>query len=430
MTFFQLIPALIRLFMVFAFVVICIRKKISLGNTFFLGSIALCILFGLAPGPMLRSMTLSIIYPKTLFLAIIISLILVLSNSMEMAGQMQQLLNRFRGLITNPRLNIIVFPALIGLLPMPGGAVFSAPMVKQLGMRSHYSPARLSFINYWFRHVWEYWWPMYPGVLLITVLANINLTTFIAFMCPITIIALSAGYWFLRGGKRRVRNNAADKKPAAVRPFLREMLPILIVIIPGLGMGIFLSYIFPDLSIAKETGLVLALSMAIGWVWYDNELSASSIRKMLGNPQMLKMIYMIISILIFKGILEDSNAVKVITHELTLLNIPLVLIIAILPFLVGTVTGITLGFVGSTFPILIPLINSFDPSGNMLPYVMLAMVCGFSGVMISPVHLCLILSNEYFGTTLGAVYRHLWLPCAYIVFAGFTYFYVISGSIR
>ncbi len=428
--YFQFIPALIRLFIVFAFVVICIRKNISLGNTFFLGSIVLGILFGLAPGPMLRSMTSSIIYPKTLFLAIIVYLILVLSNSMEIAGQMQELLNRFKGLITNPRLNIILFPALIGLLPMPGGAVFSAPMVKQLGMRSQYSPAHLSFINYWFRHIWEYWWPMYPGVLLITVLADINLTTFILFMCPITIIALSAGYRFLKGSKRFIKNSSTEKKPAAVWPFLREMSPILIVIIPGLSMGIFLSYIFPDLSIAKESGLVLALSMAIGWVWYDNELSASSIGKMLANPQMLKMIYMIISILIFKGILEDSNAVEGITHELTLLNVPLVLIIGILPFLVGTVTGITLAFVGSTFPILISLINSFDPSGNTLPYVMLAMVCGFSGVLISPVHLCLILSNEYFGTTMGAVYRHLWLPCAYTVFAGFTYFYIISSIIK
>ena len=30
---------------------------------------------------------------------------------------------------------IILFPALIGLLPMPGGAIFSAPMVKNLGQQ-------------------------------------------------------------------------------------------------------------------------------------------------------------------------------------------------------------------------------------------------------------------------------------------------------
>ena len=88
---------------------------------------------------------------------------------MELAGQMQRLLENFRGLITNIRINLIIFPALIGLLPMPGGAIFSAPMVKDLGRKSGFSGDKLSFVNYWFRHIWEYCWPLYPGVLLATI---------------------------------------------------------------------------------------------------------------------------------------------------------------------------------------------------------------------------------------------------------------------
>ena len=123
----QHIPAMVRVLMVFILVLLLIRKKLSLGNAFLLGAVALSLLFGLHPAAMVGSMAQSIVYPKTSSLALIVALILVLSNSMELSGQMQRLLNNFKGLITNIRINLIVFPALIGLLPMPGGAVFSSP---------------------------------------------------------------------------------------------------------------------------------------------------------------------------------------------------------------------------------------------------------------------------------------------------------------
>ena len=166
----------------------------SLGNAFLLGAISLSVLFGLHPMVMIGSMAKSMVYPKTLTLALIVSLILILSKSMELAGQMQRLLGKFKGLIKNVRINLIVFPALIGLLPMPGGAIFSAPMVKDLGRASKLSGDRLSFVNYWFRHIWEYCWPLYPGVLLATILADLDILTFVLFMFPMTILAVTLGY--------------------------------------------------------------------------------------------------------------------------------------------------------------------------------------------------------------------------------------------
>jgi len=160
------ISAIIRIFLVFVFILICIRKHLSLGNAFLMGAIFLGVLFGLGPKAMGSAAVLSVIYPKTLLLAIIVSLILILSSSMESAGQMKRLLTNFQGLISNPRINLVVFPALIGLLPMPGGAIFSAPMVKELGKGTSLSPDLLSFINYWFRHIWECWWPLYPAYCL------------------------------------------------------------------------------------------------------------------------------------------------------------------------------------------------------------------------------------------------------------------------
>ncbi len=57
-------------------------------------------------------------------------------------------------------------PALIGMLPMPGGAIFSAPLVDSVDDNDELFSSEKAAVNYWFRHIWEYWWPMYPGVIL------------------------------------------------------------------------------------------------------------------------------------------------------------------------------------------------------------------------------------------------------------------------
>ncbi|HOO45047.1 MAG TPA: DUF401 family protein, partial [Deltaproteobacteria bacterium] len=255
------LPAIIRLIMVFVLVLICIRKNVSLGNAFFFGAVALGLVFGLGPGSMAASMLSSVLYPKTLMLSIIVSLILVLSRSMESSGHMRRLLMSFQGLVGSPRLNLIIFPALIGLLPMPGGAVFSAPMVKELGIDTGLKPDHLSYVNYWFRHIWEYWWPLYPGVLLAITMADVHLWAFVMFLAPLTIVAFSIGYHPIKRFHKSSENEQMPQRPS-VWPFVRELSPILVVIILGLGIGEVLSLVRPSLGTSKETGLVLALCMA------------------------------------------------------------------------------------------------------------------------------------------------------------------------
>ncbi len=426
MTLLEHIPAIVKMIMIFFLVLICIRKKLSLGNAFMLGALFLSLLFGLKPQAMLTSIFASITDPKTLSIAVVVSLILVLSGSMELAGQMQRMLKNFQGLVASPRLNLITFPALIGLLPMPGGAVFSAPMVKELGMRSKLSEAQLSFVNYWFRHIWEHWWPLYPGILLTTVITEISLLAIIVIMCPFTAVAVWLGYRALKSpGSLPTNDNKNPRLP--LWPFIKELVPILLVIFPGLGMGVLFSKLFPGFPISKEIGLILALCMAIAWVWYQNRTSKKQIWSTLTNPQLLKMMYMIAGILIFKGILTDSHAAAAISQELIQMHIPLVLITVVLPLLVGMSGGIVIAFVGSTLPILVPMIQSLGEAQFLPAYVMLILVSGFTGVMLSPMHLCFLLSNEYFGVTLISVYRHLWKPCASLVAAAMVYFWILHA---
>jgi integral membrane protein (TIGR00529 family) len=296
-------------------------------------------------------------------------------------------------------------------------------MVKEMAQDSHLQPDQLSFINYWFRHIWEYWWPMYPGVLLATLMADINLAVFVVMMFPLTLVAVFLGGLSVRDMNKPGANNNFSKP--SMGPFFHELGPILIVIVLGLSLGLILSSIRPDLDIAKEAGLIISLCIAVAWIWIENKLPVAQRKAVVFNKKLLNMTYMIIAILVFKGILEDSGAVKQISSELIAVRFPLIWIAALLPFIVGLFTGITIAFVGSTFPILISLVQVHGEAAFMPAYIMVGLTCGFSGVLLSPLHLCLLLSNEYFETVLNIVYRHLWIPCAGLLIAGMGYFQVL-----
>lgn len=418
------IPAIVRILIIFALILAVIKAKWSLGNAFLFGTIALGGIFGLGPISIGKAALAALLDPKTLSLSVVVSLILVLSHSLEKSGQMERLLERFKGIMPWSKVNLVIFPALIGLLPMPGGAIFSAPMVKAIGESQRLSPSQLSYVNYWFRHIWEYWWPLYPGILLTTTLAEVDLWRLVFFTSPLTIIAIIAGYRPLKG---YITVQNAGESHQALKPFLAEAFPILIAIFCGLGFGQLFAAVLPHQlhHIDKELGLILALLIAIGWVLHQNRMSGREVKKIILQPALLKMIYMVSAILIFKGILEVSGAVNQISTEMLQWHIPLAPITILLPFLVGAVAGITIAFVGTTFPILISLIHSLDQTQLLLPYLMLALGSGFAGVLLSPLHLCLLLSNQYFQTDLLPVYRHMRFPIGALLLCAIIYFLLL-----
>ncbi len=94
------------------------------------------------------------------------------------------------------------------------------------------------------------------------------------------------------------------------------------------------------------------------------------------------------------------------------------------------ITGVALGFVGASFPIVLGLVAALPGSPAALPWAVLAYASGHLGMMLSPIHLCYVVSNRYFETPFGPVYRHLWLPAAITGAAAVAYFGVLRTLIR
>jgi hypothetical protein len=75
-------------------------------------------------------------------------------------------------------------------------------------------------------------------------------------------------------------------------------------------------------------------------------------------------------------------------------------------------TGYNSAYIAIAFPIFYPLIH---PLPNYLYLVLCAYVIGFAGILVSPVHLCLVLTNEFFEAPPAAVYHYLAFPIAAMI---------------
>jgi hypothetical protein len=145
----------VKVLAAFALMLVGMRLKIGLALSIFSGGVFMGLVFGMGPVEISSTGLLALTREKFLFLLTIVGLIMILSDALERSGQSRRLMDALSGYLTSPRLRLIFFPALIGLLPMPGGAIFSAPMVKTMGEEMNMKGEDQAVINYWFRHVWE-----------------------------------------------------------------------------------------------------------------------------------------------------------------------------------------------------------------------------------------------------------------------------------
>lgn len=422
------ISPLIKLSVTFLVIIAFIRKGLSLGSALITGAVVMGLWFRLSPPEIFFSIIDSLLSQQTIALFVIVTLILVLSHSLERSGQMKRLLDSFRGISNNTKVNLALFPTIIGLLPMPGGAVFSAPMVYEMGKKEVLSSRHKTLINYWFRHIWEFSWPLYPGVILTCALSGIDLGTFIVVQFPLTLFMAWIGYFTQLRSVPVQKEEKADPGTGKRYSFFLELLPVVIVVGGALVFGTFIylaQKVWPPFgAIGKELALITALLVSLLWVWRYNRMDIAQIKTIFLNRSLLSMVLMIAGIMIFQGILKDGRAVSEISQGLTAAEVPVTLVIAVLPFLVGTVTGITVAFVGATFPIIFSLISERSMADELLAYTVLAFCSGYLGVLLSPLHVCLVLTCEYFHTTLFQTYRKLLIPCTILGIGGLLSFWI------
>lgn len=412
----------------FGVMLLGLRLRQPLWLSVLAGGFALALLFGMSPLVWLQVSAASTIQHGTVFLVVILALILFLSEVLDKSGQTNRLMQAASGYLRDPRLRLAFFPALVGFLPMPGGAVFSAPMVRDMASDLGLARRDMALVNYWFRHLWELCWPLYPGIILASSLAGIPLAQLICYTLPCIGLCMALGWVFImRPAVAHLKDSEPEQSPRDLKAVLSSGLPMLVAIIGGLGLEVGMTLLAPGWPF--ELGIMAALVLSILCALIQNRVGPQFVAGVLRKPALYELVALVVAILMFKDVLGESGAVQQLSHVASGPG-ALFALTLLLPFLVGAISGITVAFVGSTFPILLGILGASAggvPADNpqFIPYVVLGLFAGFTGVMVSPLHVCFILSCQFFTVDLAKAWRRLLIPCVLLLGCGIAWFFVL-----
>lgn len=414
---------LAKILFVFVAMLTGIKYRLGIGTSILGGSALAGLLFGIPAGQWIIIAVKSLLDLKLILLAMIVVLIMILSRIMESTGQSKRLMSELSGLLRWPRFRLAFFPALIGLLPMPGGAVFSAPMVKSAAVGQDLANEDKVLINYWFRHLWELIWPLYPGIILAAYLSGIPLVRLLGYTWPGLLICLVLGWFFyLLPLKIKAPENTDNITRFETGKAFKESLPLIMAIAGSLSLEA-LVWSFGT-SMHPETGLVAGLFLAITICSAQNRVSAMQTFAFLKEKRLWQMIFVVLAIFVFKGVLDEGGIVREISGTITGPS-ALIAAAAILPMLVGLISGLTIAFVGATFPLILGIVDQLGIQ-ERIPYVVLGLFSGYAGVMVSPIHICFLLTCEFFHTNVASVWPRLFLPSLILFLCGLGYFFILS----
>lgn len=81
-----------------------------------------------------------------------------------------------------------------------------------------------------------------------------------------------------------------------------------------------------------------------------------------------------------------------------------------IPFITSAITEIAVGFVGASFPLIFGLVGENPSTATLIATTSLSYACGYAGMILSPLHICLVVTVNHFKARLLDIYTYLWKP--------------------
>jgi len=404
---------LVGLIVAFVVIIILIRRKFNFGVSLIIGSLILG-LFSLEEIQPLEigkafveasvySFENNQIYTETIELAMLSTWIFVLAKTMQDTGAIKKLIASLRTFLTKGK-TLGVIPAVYGLMPVQGGALFSAPLIDEEGDKYNLDKNQKNLLNIWFRHVWFPIYPVSAAMILICSekFAHINITNLILFNTPAFIATILIGTVLL---KKFTKNSKIEEKIERKRDYA-GLVYLIPPIIPLISYGILQ---FFGISQIRCFIIGLFFSMLILYLLLD--ISAKDYFHIAIKSLTWKLALAILGIMIFRQMFEVSKANVLLFDIISSLHIPVILMAVIIPLILGTVTGYNLGAIALSYPLLAPFFPLTGSSIVVTGLASIIFVSALVGYLISPIHLCNVLSSEYLKTDTTRMYK-IFIPSA------------------
>jgi len=415
MDFFLGISPVYKILLVFSLILVLNRMRVPLGIALVFGGITIDLWAGKHFAAVSADLWGSLGRPELWLLVLNITLILEFGYYMAYEPNSRAIINASRrwGGRHGRALSLVLMPAAIGLVPMPGGALFSAPLVGETLREKQVSAPWKVAVNYWFRHIFEYWWPLYPVVIVTLSIFTLDTWQFFSLQVPFTVISLLCGWFFLLHRHLEVlADDIAPENQESGRLFT-VLLPLGIVVLCTLLLPGAVKYLLPGSSPTSDKLLAMLIGLLVSLVVIGRTIRRDSngfhLFSNLLSDKTANVVFTLGGVMIFQAMLDSSFLLPQAGMQLSSSRMPVEIVVAFLPFLAGLVTGIAIGFAGPAFPLVVGLV-SVDPSISQASALVLAFAMGYVGMMLSPVHLCYILTRRYFTAGLFSTYYYL-IPC-------------------
>ena len=310
-------------------------------------------------------------------LYLVICLEIELRKSGCLAGMVEALSRMF----SSRRFTLAVMPAFLGLLPSIGGARFSAPIVEEASKGFEAKPEDKAAINFWFRHIFEFSSPLVPGMILACGIAGVKIGDLIVHLGWLTIVAFILGWIVMVRG---LKQTEATKKSVSVEEAKRHNMDFILALTPVIANVVLMVAFGLQASVSM---IIVVVAMIPLLMLFNRHVS---VKEVFIGALDYKMFANVICILLFIALLESTGVLALLVAAFESSPLPVPVIIGFLSFIIGLLTGISQGHVAIMMPIVAGI------SMGDLDLVGVAMVFGVAGQMITPTHLCLTITVDYF----------------------------------
>lgn len=366
-------------------IVVLLRFKVLIGPAILSGGLLIWLFESRSFEKLWVAFTETLTMQRTWDLLLCLYFVMCLEVELRKSGSLHGLVVTLRNIFSSNKVTLAFMPAFLGLLPSLGGARFSAPIVQEASEGIAVDDEQKSAINLWFRHIFEFSNPLMPGVILAGGIANVSIGDLIDQVGWVTILCFVLGWIFLI-----VPLKITDPEKATNTQHDRTIDWKSLILAFGPIVTSFLLIVAFDVQAALAMGLVVVAFIPL-YFWFKRPISVKSV---FTESLDKKLFFNVVCILYFIQLLTVIGTLDEIVNVFNNSALPQAVIIACLSFIFGVMTGMGQGYIA----IVMPIVALMAPGNIVL--VGIAMVYGMAGQMVTPTHLCILVTVEYFKSRL------------------------------
>lgn len=365
-------------------IVVLLRFKVLIGPAILSGGLLIWLFESRSFEKLWVAFTETLTMQRTWDLLLCLYFVMCLEVELRKSGSLHGMVVTLRNIFSSNKVTLAFMPAFLGLLPSLGGARFSAPIVQEASEGIAVDNEQKSAINLWFRHIFEFSNPLMPGVILACGIANVSIGDLIDQVGWVTILCFVLGWIFF------VPLKITDPEKATNTQHDRTIDWKSLILAFGPIVTSFLLIVAFDVQAALAMGLVVVAFIPL-YFWFKRPISVKSVCT---ESLDKKLFFNVVCILYFIQLLTVIGTLDEIVNVFNNSALPQAVIIACLSFIFGVMTGMGQGYIA----IVMPIVALMAPGNIVL--VGIAMVYGMAGQMVTPTHLCILVTVEYFKSRL------------------------------